>query len=826
MSAVWRASRAAVNRRRLQTFLIGLVVLCSTTTVLLALGLLVAASGPFDRAYAAQRGAHVIVTFDASRVTSSQLVSSTGQSGVEAAAGPFAQTVLDVSGDWLWMAGGTLTVVGRADPGGPVDRIEILEGRWATAPGEIVVNWSSQGSPGPELLGTRLKTSGGPTLEVVGFATSMSRSASAWVAPEQIAALEAVRGAGDAGTAGTPAPRSAANTAETPGARDTRTARSNAAPDLAGGAASGAVAGVAGSEGSSGSSLQMLYRFSDAGTEADVAAGLARATEGLPAGAVAGSQSYLALKQAFSALADAYLPFMTVFGVLGLLVSALIVGNVVSGAVVSGYRHIGVLKALGFTPRQVVAVYLTMLSVPAVAGAVLGTLLGNLLAGPILGSAFSGIEVGRAQVGELAPWVSAVCLVGMPALVVLTALVPALRAHRLPAVRAISAGSAPLTGRGLRVQRWLAGTRLPRAVGLGLGRPFARPARSLLTLAAIVLGVTTVTLTTGLTGTMLAFAEVGREDGGARVFVSARDGERAAALTDRQIEQRLRALPDTAGVRARAFARATLAGHSQELYADFYRGDDASYARTVVEGRGPVAAGEIVAGPGFLDRRGLSVGDGATLRLNGRELPVRVVGRLIEGSRSIEAAWPTYAAIAPGSPATEYTVRLVPGADAGAYAEAVRALDPRLRAEVSDGTNTGTTIVVGFSTVFTVLLTAVAALGVLHTVLLDVRERRRDLGVLKSIGMTPRQVVVMTVTSVAGLGAVGGVVGIPLGVAAHRYVVDAVGAVEFTAPMKDVWHAPQLAGLLLAGVVIAVLGALPPARGAARTGVGAALRTE
>ncbi|MFJ3923241.1 ATP-binding cassette domain-containing protein [Streptomyces sp. NPDC090022] len=68
-----------------------------------------------------------------------------------------------------------------------------------------------------------------------------------------------------------------------------------------------------------------------------------------------------------------YLPFMTLFGILGLLVSALIVGNVVSGAVVSGYRHIGVLKALGFTPNQVVAVYLTMLSVPAVVGCVLGS---------------------------------------------------------------------------------------------------------------------------------------------------------------------------------------------------------------------------------------------------------------------------------------------------------------------------------------------------------------------------------------------------------------------------------------------------------------------
>lgn len=97
---------------------------------------------------------------------------------------------------------------------------------------------------------------------------------------------------------------------------------------------------------------------------------------------------------------------------------------------------------------------------------------------------------------------------------------------------------------------------------------------------------------------------------------------------------------------------------------------------------------------------------------------------------------------------------------------------------------------------------------------------------LKSIGMTPRQVVVMTVTSVAGLGAVGGLLGIPLGIVAHRLVVDNVGVVDFPEYMKDVWHAPQLAAMLLAGVAIAVLGALVPARSAARMTIASVLHTE
>ena len=58
MSAVWRVARAAVRRRRLQTVVIGVVVALSTTMIVVALGLLAASTGPFDRAYSRQSGAH------------------------------------------------------------------------------------------------------------------------------------------------------------------------------------------------------------------------------------------------------------------------------------------------------------------------------------------------------------------------------------------------------------------------------------------------------------------------------------------------------------------------------------------------------------------------------------------------------------------------------------------------------------------------------------------------------------------------------------------------------------------------------------------------
>ncbi|MFJ6367259.1 hypothetical protein ACIQK5_03690 [Streptomyces virginiae] len=51
-------------------------------------------------------------------------------------------------------------------------------------------------------------------------------------------------------------------------------------------------------------------------------------------------------------------------------------------------------------------------------------------------------------------------------------------------------------------------------------------------------------------------------------------------------------------------------------------------------------------------------------------------------------------------------------------------------------------------------------------------------------------------------------------------------ALESPCPIKAVWDAPLLAGLPAVGVAIAVLGALVPARSAARMTIASALHTE
>ena len=135
---------------------------------------------------------------------------------------------------------------------------------------------------------------------------------------------------------------------------------------------------------------------------------------------------------------------MVAFALIGLIMAVLIVGNVVSGAVVAGYYRIGVLKSLGLSPAQVVVAYLSRVGWPALAGCLAGVVAATCWR-PRCWRARPAHGVGSQQVPW---WASVAAPAGMLVLTALAALGPAWRAGRLSAVQAIAAGRAPRSGRG------------------------------------------------------------------------------------------------------------------------------------------------------------------------------------------------------------------------------------------------------------------------------------------------------------------------------------------------------------------------------------------
>jgi putative ABC transport system permease protein len=168
-------------------------------------------------------------------------------------------------------------------------------------------------------------------------------------------------------------------------------------------------------------------------------------------------------------------------------------------------------------------------------------------------------------------------------------------------------------------------------------------------------------------------------------------------------------------------------------------------------------------------------------------------------------------------------IKLTPGAD---VAQARTALDavlkpyPNLQLQdqsefVGDATKQVDQLV-QFLQLLLALSVGIAILGIVNTLALSVLERTRELGLLRAVGMSRRQVkrmvrVESVLVSVFG-GLLGLVVGVVFGVALQRALVDQ-GVTELSFPVG------QLAGYLVLAGVAGVLAAWLPARRAAKLNV-------
>jgi putative ABC transport system permease protein len=822
LGPVLRAARGGLARRRVQAVVIAVVLLVSTGASVLGLALAVDSNAPFDYAFAAQRGADVTATIDSRAVTPAELAATRRLAQVTAAAGPFPEATVALELGGQTGCGNpspgnrcrgaqtlpAMTLVGRASPGGPVDDVVLQSGHWAQQPGQVVLS-SAEVYPNGNLppgtgLGTELTATGvagTPTLTVVGIATSVTGSADGWVVPAEIARLS---------PANAPA------------------------------------------------SVQMLYRFRGAGSAAAVRADVSAVTAALPRGAVPAAQSYLTVRQQEASGIGPIAPFLVAFGLTGLVMSALIVINVVGGAVVAGYRRIGILKSIGFTPGQVVTAYAAAALAPAAAGCAAGLVLGNLLAAPLLGSAANVYGVGSLGVPG---WVDAAVAAAMCGLVGLAAVVPALRAGRLSATAAIAAGRAPRSGRGYAAHRLLGRLRLPRPVTIGLAAPFARPSRSAFMLVVVLLGATAVILTVGLGGSLgrvvyglsLARTEQVRVGyiGGPGGLGSGPSGPSTAgappvaggggplpvgqpmdAATRRVVAAALRAQPGTLHYVAEADEQAMVFGVSGPVPVTAYLGSAGWTGYGMISGRWYSGPGQVDVPAYFLAVTGKAVGDTVTITFAGRPIPVRIVGEIFDNDNNglaMVTGWPTLASADPGLAAVRYDVGLRPGTSPAAYARQVQAALGQGYAAGVNSNNKGLPLVLGLIGTLALLLAVAAGLGVLAAVVLQTRERSYQTGVFRAVGMTPRQTIAMVVCSVAGIGLVAGVAAIPAGIALLRYLVPLMGAAAGTGmppSYLDVYSAGELAGLALAGVVIAVAGALLPAGWAAGSSTSSVLRAE
>jgi putative ABC transport system permease protein len=124
-----------------------------------------------------------------------------------------------------------------------------------------------------------------------------------------------------------------------------------------------------------------------------------------------------------------------------------------------------------------------------------------------------------------------------------------------------------------------------------------------------------------------------------------------------------------------------------------------------------------------------------------------------------------------------------------------------------------------------VLAVIIASLGIINTLTMNIMERTQEIGMLRAIGMTRRQVIKMVLSEAGLIGLIGGLIGLIFGVLLSRIFLAGMTAMsgyklDFIVPMGGV-----LMGLVIA-LGISQLAAFQPARKAAKTNVLEAIRYE
>jgi len=166
MTAIVRKALADLRRRRLQAAVIFVTVFLSMAAGTMAVTLMSQTRDPYQAAFDKQRGAHLQIGYG-SATDPALLAKTPATIGAAASGGPYLVNNIQFKfGDRKFY----VDAIGRDNPGGPVEVLNVTSGRWARANDEIVLT-RSFAELNKVSIGDRLKivsVAQTPTLTVVG----------------------------------------------------------------------------------------------------------------------------------------------------------------------------------------------------------------------------------------------------------------------------------------------------------------------------------------------------------------------------------------------------------------------------------------------------------------------------------------------------------------------------------------------------------------------------------------------------------------------------------------------------------------------------------
>lgn len=615
---------------------------------------------------------------------------------------------------------------------------------------------------------------------------------------------------------------------------------------------------------------------------------LARRVAGaLPDGveAVTGAELASELSEGLGAdFLDFFTTFLVVFSAIAVLVATFSIHNTFTVVLAQRLRESALLRAIGATRRQVLGGIAVEALLVGVLASGVGVLAGLGLAvglDALFGAAGFDFPGDGLVVEADSLWVAAV--VGL-VVTLLAALAPALRASRTAPIQALrevahdtSATSRSravlgtlLTGSGVvlavagggslgrvgigaallvvgtfvlapvvaapaaRVLGALPARRRGGSGALARGNAARNPRRTAGTATALLVGVCVVSLFTVFASSLKA-SLVDTVAGSVTAEVVVQSSGFSGAGIGPELADELASLPEVASAVGLADAPALVGGDDQLLTAVEPSALDDVVDLEVVDGSLEEVTDDAVAvSTDLAERRGWSAGDVVDVGfLDGSVVPVRIAATFDRPEIVGSVVVPRDLAAAHMTQLRDWMVLVdaVPGTSVGDALAAVTAAAERHGApEVLDldgfvaasaGELDGLLVVVYALLALSILI---ALIGIGNTLSLSIHERTRELGLLRAVGQTRRQLRAMVRWESVVIATFGTVTGVALGTfvawAFVRALVATEGIGTFRAPVGS------LAVVVGVGALVGVLASVRPARRAARMDVLAAVATE
>lgn len=475
---------------------------------------------------------------------------------------------------------------------------------------------------------------------------------------------------------------------------------------------------------------------------------------------IGGTNSWLDTRGDFLTLDRVFGSFVAAFGVFVLAVAAVIVAGSTAMRIVIRRRDIGLMAAIGSTPRQITGALLVENAAIGLVAAVAGWGVAGLLV--------SSLQLGICRaLGPQGPsWtiaglVAAAVLIVVPLTV--ATIVPARAAARRPVtdvLRDVPPDRVSWLNRRVR--------RVPERLALlGAREAASQPVRS--GLAALAVGVAVI-------GTIVSIGFVGALDRATTDAAMAGDPWDVTVVpTEASGDEVEAALGDAPGIEQRfteTERRSTY--HDGSFLSVAVGGDPEAAAYRIAGGRALRAPGEAIVGYGFMERFDVDVGSRVDFLAGTTPLALEVVGWYRDGE-ILRYRLDDLVRAEPDITVDVYRVALSADVDAAVVAAwFTERLGDGARIEILDtGREDMAPLFVALRLISVVLLLT-AGINLLSTLLTASRESARRTGVQLTVGFTPRQLLGQGAVNGMALGVLATAVGLPLGLWLFRVLADVV----------------------------------------------------